>query len=218
MNLSRIRLVLAATLALAAPALAQNAGSKPAVFAVEGKEYTYSFPAAYCLPVGDDYVAAQRVAELDTSNHTAASLDLCGARGQDYIHIKSPRQGAVLQMSKPDFIAEMSTFLMSEAGMAVAQQGMDDGAADVDAALGEDVYVGSTEITYAGRDSDCVYMAGRPVIAVNGRDTQALIATCLTIVDGRMFSVNVYDFTEKGTPVETLKARSRTIAASIRTR
>lgn len=218
MNLSRIRVVLAATLMLTAPAIAQNTGAKPAVFAVEGKEYTYQFPASYCLPVGDDYFAAQRVAELDTANHTAASLDLCGTRGQDYIHIKSPRQGAQMQMSKPQFIEEMSGFLRSEAGMAVAQQGMDEGVAEIDKAIEGDVSVGSTEIAYAGYDSDCVYMAGRPIIAVNGRDTRALIATCLTIVDGRMFSVNVYDFTQKSTSIEPLKARSRAIAATIRTR
>ena len=218
MNLSRIRLVLAAALVLAAPALAQNDGAKPAVFAVEGKEYTYSFPKEYCLPVGDGYFVALRAAEIDTENFTAASLDFCGTSGLDYIHIKSPKQGALMEMTKPEFIAEMSDFLRSESGMAVAQQGMDEGSAKVDDAIEGDVSISATEIAYAGQDSDCVYLAGRPIVGVDGRNTQVVIATCLTLIDGRMFSVNVYDFRQKGASVDTLKARSRAIAASIRTR
>jgi hypothetical protein len=207
--------ILAAGAALAIAPAAQAKGDESAGFAVAGKNFTVTIPQGYCQPQGADKVLADAIADLDSLNLTHINLRLCDNPLGDYSIVKSERNAQPVGVPKAMFIALAAKQLETELGQQQLEQGI--GSAGEDLASGTDdaLTLSSGRAQAAGFDDDCVYITGNAVIAAAGTNTTNYFATCLTLVGGRVFAVHSYSEDLANTPYETLKARSRAIAASL---
>lgn len=207
------------TLALAAlalvPGMAAAQGAAQHRFSVGGKAFSVPVPQGYCLPSGATVALAERSAALDSMNLTHADLERCGTFGEDYVHIKSPREAMPVDMPRADFLALIARELQTANGQQLVDDALDDAAREVAEGTGNTVKLTNTVPRYIGQDDMCVYMALRgDVVGVNGTiKISGLI--CMTVIEGQFMNVNAYAVEGTGVTDAELKARTRTIAASI---
>ena len=74
--------------------------------------------------------------------------------------------------------------------------------------------IGGSQLGYSGQDSDCVYLSSRVELKVAGESDWILVGSCFTLVGTRHMVVHSYGFEDSGVTFGTLKARSRSVAAS----
>lgn len=203
-----------AVLALASgPALAQSGATHR--FTAGGKAFTVPVPQGYCLPSAETIALAEQVAALDTMNVTHANLDRCGSFGEDYVHIKSPRQSQPIPMPRADFVALIARELQSETGQQLTNDALEDAGRDVAAGTDGEIKLDNTVPRFAGQDDVCAYMAlTGDVSGPTGSITMRGVI-CMTVVGGQFMNVNAYAIEAKGITDAQLKARARAIAASI---
>ncbi|WP_155800107.1 hypothetical protein [Porphyrobacter sp. AAP82] len=203
-----------AVLALASgPALAQSGATHR--FTAGGKAFTVPVPQGYCLPSAETIALAEQVAALDTMNVIHANLDRCGSFGEDYVHIKSPRQSQPIPMPRADFVALIARELQSETGQQLTNDALEDAGRDVAAGTDGEIKLDNTVPRFAGQDDVCAYMAlTGDVSGPTGSITMRGVI-CMTVVGGQFMNVNAYAIEAKGITDAQLKARARAIAASI---
>lgn len=205
-----------AALALAAtPCGAAAEGMVPHRFSVGGTDFTVPLPEGYCLPSGQTVELARNVAALDTMNITHANLDRCGTFGEDYVHIKSPRQPQSVPMPRADFIALIAREIQTASGQQLVDDAIDKAGRDIAEGTGNDVQLDNTVPRFFGQDDTCAYMAmtGDVVAASGTAKIRGVI--CMTLVGGQFMSINAYGLEGRGVTDDQLKARVRAIAASI---
>jgi hypothetical protein len=209
------------TLAIAALALAAvpggvSAQSKAAHrFTVGGKTFTMPIPQGYCLPSGATSALAERVAALDTMNVTHANLDRCGTFGEDYVHIKSPRQSLPVPMPRADFVALLARELQTANGQQVVGDALAEAGRDVAEGTDNEIKLDNTVPRYAGQDDVCAYMALTGDVAGPTGTVSMRGVICMTVVGGEFMNINAYAMEGKGITDAQLKARVRSIAVSI---
>ncbi len=202
-----------AALALSAAVHAQDARSTG--FVVADKSFTLAVPEGYCLPEGADKALAEAFADLDTLNFTHATLRRCDMPETDYSLVKSERNAQPIGIPRAMFIAVVAKQLESELAQQQIAQGIDKAGEDLSKGTGDALTVNGGSARAGGFDETCVYILGTAVIGAAGTDTTTHFATCLTLAGGRVFAVHSYTQDLGNVPYDTLKARSRTIAASI---
>ncbi|WP_285713049.1 hypothetical protein [Erythrobacter oryzae] len=209
------------TLALAALALAAAPGGAAAQtrevhrFTVGGKAFTVPVPNGYCLPSGPTVELAQGVAALDTMNFTHANLDRCGTFGEDYVHIKSPRQSQSVPIPRADFIALIAREVQTASGQQLVEDAIEKAGRDVAAGTDNEIQLDNTVPRFFGQDDVCAYMAMTGDVVTAGGTAKIRGVICMTLVNSEFMNVNVYALEGKGITDAQLKARARTIAASI---
>lgn len=210
-----VTLAFAALALTAAPDGAAAQSKAQHRFTVGGKAFIVPVPEGYCLPSGMTVELAQKVAALDTMNLTHANLDRCGTFGEDYVHIKSPRQSQPVPMPRADFIALIAREIQTASGQKLVDDAMEKAGRDVAEGTGNEIQLDNTVPRFLGQDDMCAYMAMvGDVIAAEGKVTIRGVI-CMTVVGGEFMNVNAYGIEGKGITDAQLKARVRAIAASI---
>jgi len=207
-----------AALALALAAVPGGAAAKGEPlhrFTVGGKAFTVPVPEGYCLPSGPTVEIARKVAALDTTNVTHANLDRCGTFGEDYVHIKSPRQSEPVPMPRAEFIALIAREIQTASGQQLVDDAMEKAGRDVAEGTGNDIQLDNTVPRFFGQDDVCAYMAMTGDVVATGGTVTVRGVICMTLVGDQFMNVNVYALEGKGITDAQLKARARAIAASI---
>jgi len=184
-------------------------------FTVGGKAFTVPVPQGYCLPSGETVAFAAQVAALDTMNFTHANLDRCGTFGEDYVHIKSPRQSEPIPMPRAEFVALIARELQTEAGQKLANDALEDAGRDVAEGTDGEIKLDNTVPRFAGQDDVCAYMALTGEVSGPTGSITMRGVICMTVVGGQFMNVNAYATERQGIGDAQLKARVRAIAASI---
>ena len=184
-------------------------------FTVASQQFELTTPDDFCAPVGEELQVSQTSAKVDEQNFTPVDLQRCGTFGMDYMLVKYPREGAVVDMSKADFLKAMGDFFDTERGRRAADAGFKDSRDNISRGSGGAVDVDATGVSYAGKDSDCVYLGGRIDLIVEGETKRMLLGSCMTVVNNTVITVHSYRI-ESEASVDALKARSRTVARSLR--
>jgi hypothetical protein len=209
------------TLALAALALAVMPGGAAAQgkpqhrFTVGGKAFTVPVPQGYCLPSGATVALAEKVASLDTMNLTHANLDRCGTFGEDYVHIKSPRQSQPVPIPRAQFLALIARELQTTTGQQLVDQAIENAGRDVAKGTNNEIQLDNAVPRFIGQDDMCAYMAlVSDVVGAQGA-IKIRGVICMTVVGAEFMNVNAYAIEGRGTTEAQLKARVREIALSI---
>lgn len=213
-GMRNVTLAVAAALALV-PGVAVAQAKTVQRFTVGGKAFTVPVPQGYCLPAGETVALAQKVAALDTMNITHANLDRCGTFGEDYVHIKSPRQSQPVPIPRADFIALIARELQTASGQQLVDDAIDKAGRDVAEGTGNEIQLDNTAPRYFGQDDTCAYMAMTGDVVGAGGTATIRGVICMTVVGDQFMNVNVYALEGKGITDAQLKTRARAIAASI---
>lgn len=184
-------------------------------FSVGGKAYSVPVPQGYCLPSDATVALAEKVASLDTLNVTHANLDRCGTFGEDYVHIKSPRQSQPIPMPRAEFIALLARQLETENGRALMDDAIDKAGRDVAEGTDNEIQIDNTVPRYIGQDDVCAYMALTGDVTGPTGSVKMRGVICMTVVSGQFMNVNAYAISTTGITEAQLKSRARAVAASI---
>ena len=177
-------------------------------------------PQGFCEPTGSMAALAKANASADPSATTFATLTACNRTPavepwQNYLLIKAPNG-----LDKTPFTKAAGLDLVEKIFSGPNSPKFDDAMTQKTADNNERAFGTRIEITgqfgYAGRDTDCVYLAGPFQGRVEGVDKIAdgQIASCITVVGARMFSVNLHEMPAVS-PIAKMKAQAHTIALSI---
>lgn len=214
----RLPLALAALATMfAAPVSAQpkdpvtEAPAGTIAFTVHGDAFGVSAPAGYCAPAGARAAQMDTANSWDSQNLTPVSLIRCGTDGGDYILVKTPRLAERIELSRADFLGVMKEQFTAE----LVEQGLAMGSRDLSQGSGVEVTIGGDSFGYRGADETCVYLGGSLEAAgADGRKVAGQVGVCITLVRGRLITVNAYDFGPDA-DAAALMARSRAMAAMI---
>ncbi|RNJ63461.1 MAG: hypothetical protein EDM03_03360 [Porphyrobacter sp. IPPAS B-1204] len=206
-------------LACAALGLVTSAASARAEtlhsFTVGSTAFTLPVPEGYCLPTDANVAQAEKVAALDTLNLTHATLDRCGSFGQEYAHIKSPRQWQPVPMPRADFLALIARELQTANGQQLVGEAIENAERDVAKGTSEEIKIDTAVPRFAGQDDICVYMAMTGDV-MNAQGTVSMRGViCMTVIDGEFMNINTYAIVGTGLTFDQLKTRARAIALSI---
>jgi hypothetical protein len=208
-------LAFAALALVAPPAAAAAQGQAQHRFAVGGKAFTVPIPQGYCLPSGATIALADQVAALDTMNVTHANLDRCGSFGEDYVHIKSPRQSQPVPIPRADFIALIAREIQTTNGQKLVEDAIEGAGRDIAEGTDNELKLDNTVPRFLGQDDVCAYMALTGDVAGPTGKVSMRGVICMTVVGAEFMNVNAYAIDGRGITDAQLKARARAIAASI---
>jgi hypothetical protein len=175
-------------------------------------------PPGFCTPAKNELEKATKLAEADPGNVTLTTLLACKRPAainpwSNYILIKAPTAAIGLTLPKEPTLAQLEAASRGP-GAPIQDDKMNARIGDnATKAFGERIEVGGS-YGAAGRDADCVYLAGPISVQKSGSAIQAHAATCMTVVKGKVIAISVYDFVNK-TDYAVLKAQVRKIALSI---
>ena len=208
-----------AALALAAlalvPGVAAAQGTVQHRFTVGGEAFTVPVPQGYCLPSGASVALAERSAALDSMNMTHADLERCGTFGEDYVHIKSPREALPIDIPRADFLALIAQELQTANGQQLVDDALDEAAREVADGTGNAVKLANTVPRFIGQDDMCVYMALRGDVVGESGSVKISGVICMTVIERQFMNINAYAVEGTGVTEAQLKTRVRTIATSI---
>ncbi len=206
--------VLAATLGTALAAV------KLVKFQIGAVRLVMPLPQGFCEPTGSMIGLAQAAAAADRQNVTVVTLLACNRSPKlepwrNYVLIKAPIGLLNTAFSKQAGLNQMDQVFAGPNSPKFDEAMTQKIAEDSEQSLGAQVEIRG-QFGYAGRDQDCVYLAGPMQGKVSGVDKVATgqIATCITVTGGRMFAVNLYEIPAVK-PISELKAQARQIALSI---
>lgn len=203
-----------AVAAAAVPALA----AIPAVMLQVGpSKLTMQLPTGFCVPRG--YVAgvADAVAKADDMNVTLATLVNCEHQDDEgamnnYLIIKAYKRALMLNFDKASTLDQLDKAAAGP-NAPIADEQMLKGTTDsLEATTGQRMELAG-KVAYAGRDADCIYLAGRMGLK-DKPEASVLVAACTTIAAGKLITVYRYD-SRPTADVTSLKAQVRAIANSI---
>lgn len=188
-------------------------------FTIGETKLAMPLPSGFCEPTGKAADFAKRFAAIDSENQTLATLVACDKMNtqeafQSYILIKSPNAAANVKMERSQGLDLMEQVMTRPDAPKFDERMSEQFEKDTERELGTAISITGT-FGYAGRDKDCIYMAGPMSGSVKGKTVNGLIGTCLTFAGGKMIGVNVYEIPAK-TSIPAMKARARTVAMSIR--
>jgi len=175
-------------------------------------------PPGFCSPAKTELEKAAKLAQSDPSNVTLTTLLACKRPAainpwSNYILIKAPTAAIGLTLPKEPTLARLEAATRGP-GASPQDDKMNAKIGDnATKAFGERIEVGGS-YGAAGRDADCVYLAGPISVQKSGGTIEAHAATCMTVVKGKVIAINLYDFVNK-TDYAVLKAQVRKIALSI---
>ena len=178
-------------------------------------------PAGFCLPDAGQAPLADANASADIQNDTVASLLGCNRKPEirpwsNYVLIKTPKALINRVFDKASALDELAGVFSGPNSPKFDDKDTQGIANDTERALGMRIEITGT-FGYAGRDADCVYLAGPMQAEVSGRIVKGLVATCMTVAGGKLISVNLYQIAENPdvSAIKGMKAQARAIGVSI---
>lgn len=148
-------------------------------------------------------------------NLTHANFDRCGTFGEDYVHIKSPRQSEPVPMPRAEFIALIAREVQTASGQQLVDDALDKAGSDVAEGTGNEVQLDNTVPRFFGQDDICAYMAMTGDVSSAVGTVKVRGVVCMTLVGDQFMNINAYALEGRGITDAQLKARVRAIAASI---
>lgn len=213
MRFGRSILLLAAT-AIAVPVFAAVASI---ALQVGLARLTMPLPQGFCIPRG--YVAgvAEVIAKADDQNVTLATLIDCEHQDDEkamsnYVIIKAFRKAVMLNFEKVSTLDQLDKAATGPNAPKFDESMSKRSTDALEAATGQRMKL-TGDIGYAGRDQDCIYLAGRMALKDKPEDS-LLITACTTVAAGKLITVYRYDARPEA-DVAMLKAEVRNIARSI---
>ena len=177
-------------------------------------------PQGFCEPTGSMAALAKANASADPDNATVATLTACNRTPaiepwQNYVLIKAPNGLINTAVPKETGLDQLDKIFSGPDSPKFDDAMAKEIADDTERTRGARIEI-TGQFGYAGRDTDCIYLAGPVQRRVEGVDKVATgqIASCITVVGARMFSVNLYEMPAVS-PIAKMKAQAHTIALSI---
>lgn len=178
-------------------------------------------PAGFCPPSASETPLAAASADADPHNLSLATLLACNRSPEvrpwsNYVLIKTPKMLANGTYEKVETLDQMNAVFAGPNSPKFDDKMTDEIGTNTERAMGVRIEI-TGKYGYAGRDADCVYLAGPMEAQVVGKTVKGLIATCITVAGGKMIGINLYQFAE--TPdlaaIKAMKAQVRAIGLSI---
>ena len=178
-------------------------------------------PTGFCSPSDKDAPLAAASANADPHNLSLATLLACNRSPEvrpwsNYVLIKTPKMLANGTYEKVETLDQMNAVFAGPDSPKFDEKMTDEIGTNTERAMGVRIEI-TGKYGYAGRDADCVYLAGPMEAQVVGKTVKGLIATCITVAGGKMIGINLYQFAE--TPdlaaIKAMKAQVRAIGLSI---
>ena len=177
-------------------------------------------PQGFCEPTGSMAALAKANASADPDNATVATLTACNRTPaiepwQNYVLIKAPNGLINTAVPKETGLDQLDKIFSGPDSPKFDDAMAKEIADDTERTRGARIEI-TGQFGYAGRDKDCVYLAGPIQGKAAGVEKVATgqIATCITVVGNRMFAVNLYELPAVS-PIAKMKAQAHTIALSI---
>jgi hypothetical protein len=217
-SISRSLAAVVGVLALASPAVA----AVPEIgFRIGAVALKLPLPSGFCSPSASDAPMAAANADADPQNLTLATLLACNRSPEvrpwsNYVLIKTPKMLAAGTYEKVAALNQMNAVFTGPDSPEFDEKMTDEIGTNTERAMGVRIEI-TGKYGYAGRDADCVYLAGPMQAQVAGKIVKGLIATCITVVGGKMIGVNLYHISEAPdlAAVKAMKAQVRAIGLSI---
>ena len=196
---------------------AAGAAGPTASFRFGGVEFEAPIPEGYCLPQGADIDVAQLIAAGDRDNVTHLTLYRCGPHEgvrTDYILLKTPRQALFANLEREQLLAAMAQVFESPEFESTVAAMPDRVAGDLSTVVGRDVDLAG-RVRPLGRDDTCAYMGGTLQVSVAQVTYPISLGLCMTVVSGRLVSVNYYGPDRGEAGVRDLLARAKLFAQAM---
>ena len=202
---------------LLASATAAGATGPTASFRFGGVEFEAPIPEGYCLPQGAEIDVAQLVAAADQDNVTHLTLYRCGPQDgvrTDYILVKTPRQALFANLEREQALVAMSQVFENPEFESALDSAPEQVEGNVSSVVGREVDL-TGRIRPLGRDETCAYMGG--TFQVTGEQISYPISAgvCMTVVSGRLVSINYYGPDRGEAGVRDLLVRAKGFAESL---
>lgn len=175
-------------------------------------------PTGFCVPRG--YVAgvAEAVAKADDQNVTLATFVNCEHQDDEmamnnYVIVKAFRKAVMLRFEKASTLDQLDKAATGPNAPRFDENLAKRTSDSLEATTGQRMEL-TGDFGYAGRDQDCIYLAGRMALK-DKPEKSLLMAACTTVAGGKLLTVYRYD-ARPTADVAALKAETRSIAVSIR--
>jgi hypothetical protein len=194
------------------------ADNASANFRVGGAELSMPLPDGYCMPSGKDIDVAQLMAAADKVNVTHAMVVKCGSQPQllDYFILKTPVEALLPVLDRQEFLKLMKTeFVKPEMQNYMSDDKLEQEVGrSYEKVLQQKISM-DAQIDFRGSDDVCVYLGGYGLVTDIPQPYSIAVGLCMTTVEGKMLSVNIYAPPADSADVAKLMTRAREIALSI---
>jgi hypothetical protein len=209
---------LVAVLVFVGPPAAAAEGA--AQFSIGGVAMTTPVPAGYCLPQGPQIQAVKTVAAGDARNVTHLALLECAAPGgqiASYILLKTPNEAVNATLDLDRFLADAGAAFESPAFKEMLDSGKlhDESEASMGKAMGAKIDLAGA-VRPLGKDERCAYLGGVMQVTSATSDYKISIGMCMTVVAGRLLTINWYGPDKGSAGVGELLVKAKRLAAGIR--
>jgi hypothetical protein len=211
-----LKRLMAVLVLVASPAAAAE---RTAQFSIGGVPLKAAVPAGYCLPQGAQVDAIRTVAAGDTRNVTHLALLACappGGQVASYILLKTPNEAVNATLDLQTFLADAGAAFDSPAFKAMLDSGElhDESEASMGKAMGAKIDL-SGEVRPRGRDERCAYLGGTMQVKSANSDYKVSIGMCMTVVAGRLLTINWYGPDQGSAGVGELLVKAKRLAVGI---
>ncbi len=191
-------------------------------FAVGDVILSAPLPDGYCVPQGDDKSLADKLASLDRTSFTLATLIRCdqagkeGGYGDDFIVIKTPRRKLWITTTRDQILQSLAN-QMGKPDSETAEEmdsALKEAASDVSDIASKKVHV-EGEVRPRGVDGICAYLGGTVSVSAEGISGTSLMGSCTTGVGGKIVTIYVQAPVSSNQSVEQLMQQARNLAGSI---
>ena len=212
----KFRLLVAALVLAACPA---SAAEPKATFRSGGVDFELAVPAGYCLPKGPQIEVAELVAAGDKQNVTHLMLVPCAPKtgiADDYILLKTPVQAILATLDRQQFLKEAGAAFDSPEMNALLSSGKvaQESGQSVSEVLGTRVDL-SGNLRPIGKDDVCAYLGGTMAVASNAASYRISVGMCMTVVAGRLITINWYGPDKGSTGVAELLVKAKRLAGEM---
>lgn len=209
--------MLAAALVALTPAAAVRAA--PASFRSGGVEFQMPIPAGYCLPKGSQIDIVQLLAAGDDRNVTHLTLLPCVEKkgiDRDYIVLKTPKEALLVPLDRAKFLEELGAVFESQEFRSELASGniLQESGKAAGAVVGTPIDL-TGDIRPLGKDERCGYMGGTLKVASAVANYTLAVGMCMTVVAGRLLTINWYGPDTGSRGVAELLQKSRRLAGEI---
>lgn len=201
----------------AAPAVAQQTGIVE--MQVGDQSLQFPLPMGFCEPASELRAYTQAMAASDPVNVTTSTLVACN-RGpsvvwnSNYVLIKAPTRSLQMRTTKAEALPLLEAVFTGPDAPKFDEAMTNEIGNSTERTLGTRLEVRGA-YGFAGRDADCVYLAGPLQVESQGKKVVGQVGSCITVAGGKLLTVNVY-YTGSDDRIAALKASARDIAVSIR--
>jgi hypothetical protein len=196
------------------------AAAETAQFSIGGVAITSPVPAGYCLPQGPQVQAVNTVAAGDARNVTHLALLACappGGQVASYILLKTPNEAVNATLDLNRFLADAGAAFESPAFKEMLDSGKlhDESEQSMGKAMGARIDL-SGDVRPLGKDERCAYLGGTMHVKSGTSDYKVSIGMCMTVVAGRLLTINWYGPDKGSAGVRELLVKARGLAAGIK--